>query len=58
MKRFYYPYCVFSFTPLANESKWLSLNINPIEKTQQNSLQFSILPNPVKNKKAAYQNQK
>lgn len=52
MKRFYLSIlCLFSFTLLASEAKWLSLNIDPFEKTQQNSLQFSIFPNPVKNER-------
>lgn len=52
MKRFYLSLLyLFSFTLIASKAKRLSFDIDPFEKTQQNSLQFSIFPNPVKNER-------
>jgi hypothetical protein len=52
MKQFYlFTICLFSFSLLANEAEWLPFNTDPFEITQQNGLEFSIFPNPVKNER-------
>ena len=52
MKQFYlFTICLFSFSLLANEAECLPFNTDPFEITQQNGLEFSIFPNPVKNER-------